>query len=202
MGAQPRFCLVSLAVAPHHDEKWMKAFFLGLLRLARRTGVTLAGGDLARAPHETHVNVMVCGAVPTGGALRRDGARVGDAIYVSGQLGKSWTRPIQPRLSLGVRLRGLATACMDLSDGLSLDLHRLCLASGVSAQLDRVPVARGATRDRALHGGEDYELLFTLPPGKRAPAGTTRIGTITGGTPGAIVFDAKPLEPRGYDHFR
>ncbi len=111
-----------------------------------------------------------------GKALRRDGARVGDALYVSGRLGKPWDRPIQPRLELGRKLRGLATSCMDLSDGLSLDLHRLCVASGVAAEMDRVPVVRGATVERALHGGEDYELLFTLPPGKRAPAGRRSSG--------------------------
>jgi thiamine-monophosphate kinase len=88
---------------------------------------------------------------------------------------------------------------MDLSDGLSLDLHRLCKASGVGAQVDNVPVAKGSSVERALHGGEDYELLFTLPPGKRAPAGTTRIGIIVKGK--AVLFEGEPLVPRGYDHF-
>ena len=201
MGGEPRFCLVSLATGPNHNEIWMKSMFRGLLRLARRTNTVLAGGDLSHTLHDTHIEVMVCGAVPKGQALRRDGAQPGDAIYVSGRLGKPWDRPIQPRLALGQQLHGIATACMDLSDGLSLDLHRLCKASGVSAQIDRVPIATGSTEDRALHGGEDYELLFTLPANKVAPRGTTRIGTITKGSAGTVFYKNKPLEQRGYDHF-
>ncbi len=200
MGGQPRYCLVSLAVGPHHDEAWIKNFFRGLLGLAKKTGTVLVGGDLARSPHETHVNVMLCGAVPTGKALRRDGAQVGDVLCVSGKLGKAWDRPIQPRLELGRRLRGLATSCMDLSDGLSLDLRRLCEASGVGAEVDRIPVAEGSTIERALTGGEDYELLFTIPEGKSALAGTTRIGRIVKG-PARIYFAGQHLEPRGWDHF-
>jgi thiamine-monophosphate kinase len=97
---------------------------------------------------------------------------------------------------------------MDLSDGLSLDLHRLCLASRVSAELEcEPPIFRGASLEDALHGGEDYELLFTLPPRVRPPAGfdglpLTRIGTIREGRPGLIRFLGRRLEPRGYDHFR
>ena len=90
---------------------------------------------------------------------------------------------------------------MDISDGLALDLHRLTKASGVAAEIDRVPVARGATIERALHGGEDYELLFTLPRNLQGPRGTTRIGTIVRGKPGSMFFEARPLQSRGYDHF-
>lgn len=201
MGGEPRFCLVSLATGPHHDEIWMKSMFRGLLKLARRTNTALAGGDLSHTLHETHIEVMVCGAVPKGQALRRDGAKPGDAIYVSGRLGKPWDRPIQPRFALARKLRGLATACMDLSDGISLDLHRLCKASGVRGQIERIPIAQGSTEARALHGGEDYELLFTLPPRKTAPQGTTRIGTIMKGSPGAVLYKGEPLKPQGYDHF-
>lgn len=201
MGGEPRFCLVSLAAGPHHDEAWRKSFFRGLLKLAQRTNTALAGGDLSHTLHESHIEVMVSGAVPKGEALRRDGARLGHAIYVSGALGKPWARGIRPRLALGQQLRGLATACMDLSDGLSLDLHRLCKASGVAAQIDRVPVAKGSTEDRAFHGGEDYELLFTLAAGKPTPKGTHRIGTIVKGKPGSLFFKGEPLTPRGYDHF-
>lgn len=200
MGGEPRYCLVSLAVAPHHDQTWIKGFYRGLLALAKKTGTVLIGGDLARSPNETHVNVMLVGAVPSGKALRRDGARPGDLLYVSGKLGKPWDRPIQPRLALGQKLRGLATACMDLSDGLSLDLHRLCEASCVGSEVENIPVFKGSSLERALHGGEDYELLFTLPPGKRAPPGVTRIGRIVNASAG-IYFESKPLEPRGWDHF-
>jgi thiamine-monophosphate kinase len=95
---------------------------------------------------------------------------------------------------------------MDLSDGLSIDLHRLCLASGVAAELDRVPVARGSRIEQALHGGEDYELLFTLRSGASAPRvsrmSITRIGTIVKGRAGEVRYQGAVLQPLGYDHFR
>ncbi len=200
MGGTPHFCLVSLAIPGDLGGKWLDAFYRGLMALARRTGTALAGGHLARA-EKIYCDVVVGGSVPRGKALLRSGARPGDSLYVSGRLGKPWDRRIQPRLALGRSLRGRATSCMDLSDGLSLDLHRLCLASGVAARVDRVPVVRGATLDRALHGGEDYELLFTLPPGHATPPGTTRIGSVVKGKPGSVLFKGQPLAPRGYDHF-
>lgn len=199
MGGSPRFCLVALATPARHDE-WIAQFYRGLLRLAKKTGTALAGGDLS-SDRTVHCDVMVCGAVPRGKALRRDGARTGDAIYVSGRLGKSWDLKIVPRLELGQSLIGRARACIDLSDGLALDLHRLCKASGVAAEIDRVPVAKGSTIERALHGGEDYGLLFTMPARMKAPKGTTRIGTIVRGRAGEMMFESKRLEPRGWDHF-
>jgi thiamine-monophosphate kinase len=198
MGGEPRFCLISLA-APR-DPAWIKAFFRGLLRMAQRTGVALAGGDLASGDR-VYCDVTICGAVERGKALRRDGARPGDSLWVSGRLGRPWERRIEPRLELGRELLGRATACIDLSDGLALDLHRLAKASGVAAQIDRLPLARGATVERALHGGEDYELLFTLPPARSGPRGTTRIGIILPGRPGEIRFQGSAIEPRGWDHF-
>jgi thiamine-monophosphate kinase len=146
---------------------------------------------------------MVCGSIPSGKALRRDGARVGDVIYVSGPLG-GWKhkKHVEPRIEQGRKLLGKATAAMDLSDGLSLDLHRLCAASNVAAVIDRVPVLRGSTEERALHGGEDYELLFTLPEGATAPRGVTRIGRIVRGVAGQIYFRGRVLDARGFDHFR
>ena len=200
MGGEPRFCLVSLAVPPERGDKFITAFYRGLMALARRSGTVLAGGDLAHSD-KIYNDVMVCGSAPRGQALRRSGARPGDLLYVSGRLGKPWGARIQPRLALGRILRGRATTCMDLSDGLSLDLHRLCLASGVAAVVDRVPIVRGATLDRALHGGEDYELLFTLSPRKAPPRGTTLIGRIVKGSAGTVLFQGEPLAPRGYDHF-
>ena len=102
MGGTPRFCLVALAVPCNH-EKWIDAFYRGLLRLARKTETALAGGDLARA-EKIYCDVMVCGSVKRGKALRRDGARPGDALFVSGRLGKPWERRIRPKLSLGQSL--------------------------------------------------------------------------------------------------
>lgn len=200
MGGMPRFCLVSLAVPAERGDKFITAFYGGLLALARGTGTVLAGGDLAHSD-KIYCDVMVCGSTPRGQALRRSGARPGDLLYVSGRLGKHFGGRIQPRLALGRTLRGRATSCIDLSDGLSLDLHRLCLASRVAAVVDRVPIVRGVTLERALHGGEDYELLFTLPRRKSPPRGTTLIGSILKGRAGTIQFQGQPLTSRGYDHF-
>ena len=222
MGGTPRLALVSLALAPWSDRKWVDGFYGGFLRLARRTGTALAGGDLTRS-QRVSCDVVVVGEVPRGKALRRDGARVGDAIYASGRLGASalglargagaaWKihlRP-EPRLALGrfVREKLRATAAMDLSDGLSIDLHRLCRASGVAAALDgKLPVYRGATLEQALHGGEDYELLFTVREKVRVPARiagvpVARIGTVVKGTPGKVTLAGQALSVGGWDPFR
>ena len=221
MGGEPRFCLVSLALAPWCDAVWVDGFFRGLLRLAGRTGAVLAGGDLSHGAILA-CDVVVAGAVPRGRALRRDGARAGDAIYVSGALGgsalgmavgrgKAWRRHLrpEPRLALGRFLRETvrATAAMDLSDGLSLDLARLSKASGLGAEIGAPPVWRGATLAQALDGGEDYELLFTAPPRAHVPAAfegisLTRIGVMRRQSPGSVIMTGKPLEPGGYDHFK
>ena len=219
MGGEPRFCLVSLAVGEWADARWVAGFYRGLLGLARRENTPLAGGDLARAEKVT-CDIVVAGAVPRGRALRRDGAHAGDAIYVSGALGgsatglargsgKAWKRHArpEPRLALGrfLRERVRATSAMDLSDGLSLDLLRLCEASGLRAEVGMPPIFPGATRQQALHGGEDYELLFTAPARKRVPAEfeglpLTRIGTMRRGKAG-VTLDGAPLEALGWDHF-
>jgi thiamine-monophosphate kinase len=210
MGGDPEFCLISLALPAHlidnqlgekWDEAFVDGFYRGLMKLAKRTGTALAGGHLAKAD-KLFCDVIVCGSVPRGKALLRSGAKPGDALYVSGRLGKSWESRFEPRLALGRALRGRATSCIDISAGLSLDLFRLCRASKVAAEVDRIPLVRGATLDRALHGGEDYELLFTLPERLAPPTGATRIGTIVRGRAGAVRFQGEPLEPRGHDHFR
>lgn len=189
MGAEPRFALVSIAFPRRFD---FDAFFAGVARVARRYGVTVAGGDLARAK-TVSCDVVVCGSVPRGKALLRSTAKVGDAIYVSGPLGLAAARGYrdvpEPRIAMGKKLRGRATACMDLSDGLSIDLHRMCVASGVGAALGTVPVAKGATEEQALHGGEDYELLYTGPAG------------LPGIRIGDIILSGFPAEVRGWDHF-
>ena len=211
MGGVPRFCLVSLAAA---NPRWIAAFFDGLLD----HGLTLAGGDLART-EQIACDIVVCGSVPRGKALRRSGARPGNEIWVSGQLGgsalglatgkgKAWKKHVhpEPRLALGVFLRGKATSAMDLSDGLSLDLARLCRESGVSARIGMPPRFPGASEQQALDGGEDYELVFTAPRGARIPPHfrglpLTRIGEIVRGKPGRVYLDGKVLPPRGFDHW-
>jgi thiamine-monophosphate kinase len=219
MGAAPRFCLLSLALAPWTTTRWIEGFYRGLLELAKESGTTLAGGDLSHAPALV-CDIVVCGAVPRDKALRRDGAKPGDAIYCSGLLGGS-ARGLssprgparqrhllpEPRLALGefLRQRLHATACMDLSDGISRDLPRLCAASGVSAAIVAPPRFPGATAEQALHGGEDYELLFTVSPKTRVPADfaglpLTRIGEILAGRPGEVRLNGRRLPKLGYDH--
>lgn len=221
MGGEPRLCFLSLALPRWADRRWLDSFYRGLLRLATATATALAGGDLAHA-RQLACDIVVCGAVPRNKALRRDSAKPGHGIYVSGVLGGSalglekrkgpgWRRHLlpEPRLRLGrfLRERLQASAAMDLSDGLSLDLHRLCLASRVSARIDPPPVFPGATLHQALHGGEDYELLFTAAPRVSVPSRfedlpLTRIGTIHRGRAGAVSLSGRPLAPLGYDHFR
>jgi thiamine-monophosphate kinase len=159
---------------------------------------------------------VVCGAALRGKALLRSEARPGDRIYVSGELGgaayrlenNKRDRRFEPRLALGRFLRKLgATAAMDLSDGLSLDLARLCEASRVSADITALPVFRDASLEQALHGGEDYELLFTMPPRRHPPdrflgVRLSYIGVIQKGRIGAVFVDGKRLQTLGFDHFR
>jgi thiamine-monophosphate kinase len=224
MGGEPRFCLLSLALGPWQTDKWVDGFYRGLLRLSRREKTPLAGGDLGHGERSV-CDIVVCGAAPRGKALLRGGARAGDAIYVSGALGgsalglargnrrggaawKKHTRP-EPRLALGRFLRETvrATAAMDLSDGLSIDLRRLALASRVKAEIEAPPRYPGASLEQSLHGGEDYELLFTAPERTHVPAefagvALTRIGMLRKGRPGAVTLDGRPLPPLGYDHLR
>jgi thiamine-monophosphate kinase len=200
MGGTPLYCLISMALAPWTNQRWIDGFYRGVFQQLRKSKASLAGGDISHADRFV-CDVMICGTVPKGNALLRSGAHRGDAIYVSGPLG-GWRHKlaIAPRLDFGRKLVGVATACMDISDGLALDLHRLCKASGVAAELESVPLLKGATIDQALHDGEDYELLFTAPPRVNAPG--IRIGTITKGRPGLVRYGGKHLKPIGYDHTR
>ncbi len=220
MGAEPVFCLVSLAVPAELAGRWTKSFYNGLLALAEKHRIALAGGDLARFD-KVLVDVMCCGKVPKGNAILRSGARPGDAIYVTGELGESargfetqrgaaWRRHKrpEPRVAAGMALRRLGvSAAIDLSDGLSLDLERLCRESKVSADLNGdVPVMRGASLEEALHGGEDYELLFTAPAKTRVPdriedVAVRRIGTIVRGKAGVVRWKGRAMSAKGFDHF-
>lgn len=248
MGGTPRFALVSLAVTGKVSRIWIERFYKALLALARRYRVELIGGDTAVIPDRTCIDVVVVGEVPPRSALRRSGARPGDQIFVSGQLGlsalglvclrtggkrhlRAWATAMkahlapQPPCALGrfLAARRLASAAIDLSDGLSTDLGRLVAASGVGARIwaDLIPRPRGPVLraqlghdylELALHGGEDYQLLFTVPRRKvsllpRCFRGLplTRIGEITRPKRLLVVQPdghAQPLKPAGYDHFR
>jgi thiamine-monophosphate kinase len=200
MGGTPLYCLVSMALAPWTDERWIDGFYRGIFKLLRKAKASVAGGDISHAGQFV-CDIMICGSVAKGKALLRSGARPGDMLYVSGPLG-GWKhkRVIVPRLDFGRELVGVATACMDISDGLALDLHRLCRESGVAAELDDVPLLKGATLDQALHDGEDYELLYAAPPRIKAPG--MPIGRIIKGKPGAVRFQGRAVRPIGYDHAR
>lgn len=210
MGAEPVFCLVSLAVPAKLGGPFVKRFYEGLLRTAKRYSISLAGGDLSRFD-KVIADVTCCGRVPRGKALLRSGAKAGHRIYVTGKLGAAAHafnvgRPIlpKPRLKEGMVLRKLAvSAAIDLSDGLSLDLARLCQASNCSAEIDgkRLPIARNATLEEALHGGEDYELLFTAAPKIKVPAGMSEIGVITRQRSPQVFMNGHPLQSKGFDHF-
>jgi thiamine-monophosphate kinase len=187
MGARPEAAFLSLALPHELTGEWMERFFNGLMALAERCQVPLAGGDTAKAPMVI-ADIVLLGSVPKGEALVRSGARAGDVLYVTGALGGSAAELLaleqqpahfrgastaghphlypEPRLAAGRKVRRLATAAIDVSDGLSTDLAHLCEESGLAAEIEAaaLPVDARATLDQALHGGEDYELLFAASP--------------------------------------
>lgn len=239
-GAAPAWCTLALTLTAA-EEDWLAAFAAGFGALAARHGVTLAGGDTTRGPGLA-ATVQVAGLVPEGAALTRAGACVGDVVCVSGTPGEAAAglaqalagtpgadpalrarldRPL-PRVALGQALRGRASACIDVSDGLAADAAHIAAASGVGIVLDAgaLPVspalaAAGSAaeaREWLLHGGDDYELCFTLPPAIAADAAwqraldvaVTPIGRVDTG-PGVRLRtddgDERALEVRGYRHF-
>ncbi len=290
MGGIPRAAFLSLALPTDLPQKWVDQFMAGLLKLAKRYSVRLAGGDTAQSPDGILADIVVVGSVPAGSAVLRSGARPGDLLYVTGTLGSSVAtleqlrqgtklRPNsypkhfypEPRIEIGrfLREKKLASAMIDISDGLSTDLGHICDESGVGAAVyaEALPVAgerpkaRGSASAQrlsgrvateqglsgrfasehgsterfvsghgfsraesgpimsrasapaglslALHGGEEYELLFTARPDRRVPnmiAGVpiTRIGEIVRGKKMKLV-DCKgkteSLKPAGWEHF-
>ncbi len=260
MGARPVAAFLSLAVpaeltiSRRGQPSWVERFLDGLLALADRVAVPLAGGDTAESPSGlVAADIVLLGAVKRKRALLRSAAKPGDRIYVTGALGGAAAELLalernpgrfsglkaaapehphlypEPRLALGQKLaaKQLATAAIDLSDGLSTDLRHLCEESGLSAEInqDAIPIhpmtqlaeAAGwapSALDLALHGGEDYELLFTAPPGVRirkeiAGVGIREIGRIKPKTPDAPVItlvdsngSRRELPRGGWEHFR
>ena len=238
MGAEPAWALLSLSL-PEADAAWLGPFAEGLFALAGRHGVALVGGDTVRGPRV--VTITALGFVEPALALRRSGAQPGDLLYVSGWPGEAAAgleallrgsaspddplvrrcRYAEPRVELGRSLRGCASAAMDVSDGLLGDLGKLCAASGVGAVLDleRLPVSAELARRHAaadcerlvLSGGDDYELLFTLPEASAAKVEAMsspalplhRIGRIEAGRGVQCRRDGRPatVAGGGYDHF-
>ena len=240
MGGQPRCFLLSIALPFELTGKWFDGFLHGLKRASLALRCELAGGDTTRRG-TVLINVSVVGEVRRGRALRRSGAGVGDALFVSGRLGEAdagleelkHRKDVvgatnatlrkhlypEPRVALGQWLadQRLATAAMDLSDGLSSDLPRLCAASKVGARVDAdsLPLVRGRNPAHALrlalHGGDDYELLFTVSKSdvERVPRiyrglKLTRIGEITSGKRVAVRKGGatRTLTAGGWDPFR
>ena len=237
MGAEPAWCTLSLSL-PQSDPAWIEGFLDGFLDLAGQHDIALVGGDPTRGPLSIAVTAM--GLVEPGRALRRDGARVGDEVWVTGTLGDAagglalldrepvpalrarLDRPT-PRVAAGRALAGIATACVDVSDGLLADLGHVCARSHVAAHLDVDALPASAALREAFgeadrialqaSGGDDYELCFTAPADAGADIGAvsaqlglrfTRIGRIVAGE-GVHPVDAKS-QPwssprRGYDHF-
>jgi thiamine-monophosphate kinase len=242
MAAVPAWATLALTL-PALDEDWIEGFVSGFAALAGPHQVALVGGDTTRGP--LTITVQALGTVPRGQALTRRGARPGDLIYVTGWPGDAaagleliegrmsgagasrgalelkFRRP-EPRVAFGQKLRGVASACIDVSDGLAGDLGRLAAASGVGAvvRASELPLSRALfalagerrARELALGGGDDYELLFTVPRAAQAALGQASgaagapachcIGEIVPGRGLRIVGEKGDLPvPRGWDHF-
>ena len=235
MGGTPRAAFLSLALPEELPQGWVDQFIAGFLKLAKWYSVPLAGGDTAQSPDGILADIVVLGSVPAGEAILRSGARAGDLIYVTGTLGAAIAdldqlrtgkklRPQshrkhfypEPRVAVGrfLREKKLVSAMIDISDGLSTDLSHICEESGVGAVIhaEEIPAGvRGKDGLRfALHGGDEYELLFTAGPGRRVPkqiAGVpiTRIGEIVRGRQMKLTLrngNSEALAPGGWEHFK
>ncbi|WP_235276373.1 thiamine-phosphate kinase [Methylotenera sp. N17] len=242
MGAMPKWITLALAL-PEQNSHWLAGFAQGFFDCATQFDIDLIGGDTTRGP--LNITVQIMGEVPTGQALLRSGAQVGDDIWVSGMLGsaalglahiqkklivpdviladclKALHQP-QPRLAIGMGLRGMAHSCIDISDGLIADLGHILKASDVGAEIDLEKVPCLSMVKQSLHsplfqqailsGGDDYELCFTVPKHKRAEIEVlsqrcgvplTCIGEVTSGAGLLLTYQNQPLSfaGKGFDHF-
>ncbi len=245
MGAAPRYATLALAL-PEADAAWLAQFSQGLFQLADAFGVELIGGDTTRGPR--NISITVIGTVPPEQALRRDGAKAGDEVWLSGASGDAALAlahldgrirladaalahclarlhtPV-PCVALGLRLRGIATSAIDVSDGLVADVGHIAERSGVEVELRYAALPRSRAlracadarlaEECLLAGGDDYELAFTASPDARkrleslaAELGLalTRIGSVSAGDPGRVsVYDAAgnimQIARKGFDHF-
>jgi len=243
MGAEPAWALLALTL-PAAEEQWLSQFARAAGDLCRRHGVSLVGGDTTRGP--LSITVTLVGIAPIGVALERKGAQAGDAIFVTGSPGDAAAGlaleqdrlhvvdPMSaqilrdrflfptPRCEVGIALRGLASACIDISDGLGGDLEKLCAASGCGAEIDAAAlpvsealvaaVGRELAREYALTGGDDYELLFCVPASRLGAmtqamamglGPVTRIGRLVSGN--GVRVSARggvtQFSGSGFDHF-
>ena len=239
MGGNPVAAFLSLALPQTLPQSWVDQFLKGLLKLADRFNVSLAGGDTAQSPDGVLADIVVVGSVAKGKAIKRSGACARDRVYVTGALGGAAAtlkllfsgRKLRladfprhfhpsPRIAAGRFLleKSIASAMIDLSDGLSTDLAHICEESGVGAEIHAPAIpcasigkpAREVDLQFALNGGDDYELLFTARPGKRVPpqiAGLpiTQIGHITRDKHVVLVNQdggSSELRPKGWQHFK
>jgi thiamine-monophosphate kinase len=243
MGAEPAWGLLALTL-PEADESWLGEFARAAGDMCRRHGVALVGGDTTRGP--LSMTVTLTGVVPVGVALQRSGGQPGDAVFVTGSPGDSAAGlaleqqrlhvadPMSarilrdrflfptPRCEVGLALRGLASACIDISDGLGGDLEKLCAASGCGAEIDAAAlpvseslvgaVGKELAREYALTGGEDFELLFTVPQARLNAMNdaialglgpVTRIGTLVPGNAVRVFTRGGVMQfsGAGFDHF-
>lgn len=223
MGADPAWYTCALTF-DKQDNHWLREFADGMFDLAKQFNVQIVGGNLARGP--LSISIAIHGFVPPGKALRRDGAKPGDAIYISGQIGAAalalrqlknqetcpshllaYLHRPKPRITLGLLLRGKAHSAIDISDGLVADLGHILEASKVGASIfiDRLPTLSEVKPyiDLALSGGDDYELCFTAPPGLMLED-ITCIGYIDE-KPGIRIYESDgslySLKQAGYKHF-
>lgn len=244
MGAEPFAYFLNLTLSSEVDDDWLTAFASGLQADQQAFGVKLLGGDTTHSPGPLTLSVTIFGAAPTGEAIRRDTARPGDLVFVSGTIGdaglglqrlqdgadggdplvRRYQTP-EPRVPLGISLRGIASAMADVSDGLLADLGHICTASGVGAyvSLSAIPLsdaARSAIGGEAertvtlLTSGDDYELVFSVPPELAdaareaaviAGVAIAEIGRLESGTAAVTVRDGegRDITPKraGYTHF-
>lgn len=243
-GAEPLGYLLACMLPKDTPEPWIADFAAGLARDQKEFGITLLGGDTAAGSATLCLSLTALGTVAKGTMLRRNGAKAGDDVYVSGTIGDAalflksgqWSMVSgqeeylrqrylvpRPRLALGRALIGVASACLDISDGLAADAGHIAEVSGVCLELEaeNVPlsdVARACVAqdeklwETVLSGGDDYELLFTAPPEKAAAlaqaaqksgVSVTRIGTVTQGAGVIVRQGGQPMEfaRKGWTHF-
>ena len=221
MGALPSYALVALSMC-ERDRTWLQAFAKGIKSAAALCKIRIAGGNMAQGPE--NISISVHGFVPTGASLLRSGAQVGDNVYVTGPLGGAalalsvalsksstvegpqWNSPyyqVVPQITSGIKLRGVATSAIDISDGLVADVGHIAQASGVAIEIttDKVPVAVNANLSQALYGGDDYQLCFTSAVDSSSlPIQASHIGVVAKGS--GVYLDGQKPDGEGYEHFR